>query len=185
MKEDRSITYASLDAGQIEGRLPELAALLHACVLAHASIGFVLPFTIEHAAAFWTDQVLPAVRHGTRAVLAAECSGRIAGSVQLDWDTPANQPHRADVRKLLVDPAWRRRGMARALMVEIERFALARERTLLTLDTRTGDHAEPLYASLGYTTVGVIPGYCVDPARTRLDATTLMYKTLTHLAEPV
>lgn len=184
METNRPVTYTTQDADEMERRLPEFAALLHACVNAHASIGFVLPFAVRHAAEFWTMQVLPAVRRGTRAVLVAQCGEQIIGSVQLDWDTPANQPHRAEVRKLLVDPAMRRRGIARSLMLEIERFALIHERTLLTLDTRTGDHAEPLYTSLGYTTVGVIPGYCVDPALTRLDATTLMYKTLTRLTEP-
>jgi ribosomal protein S18 acetylase RimI-like enzyme len=82
------------------------------------------------------------------------------------------------VSKLLVDPEFRRRGLARALMVAIERRAAGLGRSLLTLDTRTGDKAEPLYASLGYETAGVIPGYCRDPFEDRLDSTTIMYKTL-------
>jgi ribosomal protein S18 acetylase RimI-like enzyme len=103
----------------------------------------------------------------------------VVGSVQLDYDTPPNQPHRADVRKLLVHPRSRRQGIARMLMRELERRARERGRTLLTLDTRSGDKAEPLYASMGYCVVGIIPGFCRDTADAgRLDATTIMYKQL-------
>ncbi|WP_371744756.1 GNAT family N-acetyltransferase [Nordella sp. HKS 07] len=115
---------------------------------------------------------------GTRLLLVATCGERIAGAVQLDIDTPANQPHRAEIRKLLVHPDFRRLGIARLLMAGIEDHARALGRSLLTLDTRTGDNAEPLYASLGYRTVGVIPGYCRDTHKDRLDSTTIMYKNL-------
>ena len=115
---------------------------------------------------------------GRRLLLVAWCDGRIAGSVQLDHDTPANHPHRAEIRKLLVHPDFRRQGIARQLMAEIERHAAALKRNLLTLDTRTGDSAEPLYRSLGYQTTGIIPDYCRDTFTTRLDATTIMYKKL-------
>ncbi len=130
---------ALFSAQEIADRLDELGALLHACVHAGASISFVLPFTPDESAAFWRQAVLPAVRNGTRLLLVAQVDGRIAGSVQLDYDTPPNQPHRAEVRKLLVHPAFRRRGLARALMVELERQALLLGRSLLTLDTRSGD----------------------------------------------
>jgi ribosomal protein S18 acetylase RimI-like enzyme len=82
------------------------------------------------------------------------------------------------VRKLLVHPDFRRRGIGKALMTEAERLASDLGRSLITLDTRTGDKAEPLYQSLGYTVAGVIPGYCRDPFEDRLDATTIMYKVL-------
>ena len=79
----------------------------------------------------------------------------------------------------MVHPGFRRRGIARALMAELERLASQRGRSLLTLDTRTGDQAEPLYASLGYQTAGIIPGYCRDTLDAgRLDPTTIMYKVL-------
>jgi ribosomal protein S18 acetylase RimI-like enzyme len=78
----------------------------------------------------------------------------------------------------MVHPDIRRRGIARALMGEIEMRARARGRTLLTLDTRTGDAAEPLYASIGYETTGVIPGYCIDAITGAFDGTTIMYKRL-------
>ena len=125
---------------------------------------------------FWTRKVLPAVNDGTRLLLVAKRNGTIAGSVQLDYDTPANQPHRAEIRKLLVHPHFRRQGVARALMAEIECQATRLRRSLITLDTRTGDSAEPLYRSLGYQTTGIIPGYCRDTFTERLDATTIMYK---------
>lgn len=168
----------SLTPEEAETRLPELGALLHACVAAGASVNFVWPFSQAEAELFFARKVLPAIAAGTRTLWIAEIDGRVVGTVQLDVDTPPNQPHRAEVTKLLVHPEARRRGIARALMAALEERAAGLGRSLVTLDTRTGDFAEPLYASLGYITVGTIPGYCVDPAGTRLDATTIMYKTL-------
>ena len=170
------ITISPLSGDEAQAHLAELAGLLHACVHDGASISFVLPFTMEEAAEFWAKSVLPQVRAGTRVLLVARQAGVLAGSVQLDHDTPPNQPHRAEVRKLIVHPDFRRRGIARALMAELETIAAKLGRSLITLDTRTGDTAEPLYASMGYTTAGVIPGYARDPAGSRLDATTVMYK---------
>lgn len=158
--------------------LAELAALLHACVHAGASIGFILPFSAEASAAFWQAKIFPAVAAGTVMCWTARLDGALVGTVQLDIGTPPNQPHRAEVRKLLVHPACRRRGVARALMTTLEAHAAGIGRHLLTLDTRTGDVAEPLYASLGYAVVGAIPGYCRDPFTDTLDATTIMYKAL-------
>ncbi|MGQ7791802.1 GNAT family N-acetyltransferase [Faunimonas sp. B44] len=173
-----TIRPAIVAADELAGRLDAFAKLLHACVHAGASVNFVMPFPEAEARAFWERKVLPAVRDGTRVLLAAESGGKIVGTVQLALDMPPNQPHRAEISKLLVDPAFRRRGIARALMAAAESEAAARGRSLLTLDTRTGDHAEPLYASLGYVTAGTIPGYCRDPSADRLDATTIMYKRL-------
>ncbi len=171
-------TISPFTADDIADHARDLGALLHACVHDGASIGFVLPFAADDGEAFWRDKVLPAVRDGTRVLLVAHVSGRIAGTVQLDCDTMPNQPHRAEVRKLLVHPTVRRHGIARALMAALERAASQRGRSLLTLDTRTGDTAERLYSSLGYKTTGVIPGFCRDPFDDRLDATTIMYKVL-------
>lgn len=173
------IDITALAADGIVAHAGELGALLHACVHDGASIGFVLPHSAADSAAFWTDKVSPGVQAGSRLLLAARRGAMIVGSVQLDYDTPPNQPHRAEVRKLLVHPDFRRQGIAQLLMAELERRARALGRTLLTLDTRTGDKAEPLYASLGYRTVGVIPGFCSDTIdAARLDATTIMYKGL-------
>ena len=166
-------------AATLAAELPAFAALLHACVHAGASIGFVLPFTPAEAEGFWRDRVLPPLQAGHRVLLAARDVGRLVGTVQLGTETMPNQPHRADVAKLMVHPDCRRRGIARALMVALEAEALARRRTLLTLDTRTGDAAEPLYLSMGYRIVGPIPGYCLHPSEDRLEATTIMYKAMT------
>ncbi|MGK5026101.1 N-acetyltransferase family protein [Janthinobacterium sp. RB2R34] len=168
----------TLNADAITARLPQLSALLHACVQDGASIGFILPFGLDDSHAFWADNVRPAVACGSRLLLVLDLDGALAGAVQLDWDTPANQAHRAEVRKLLVHPAFRRRGIARQLMQAVEERARALPRQLLTLDTRTHDHAEPLYLSLGYNIAGVIPDYALAPEGGRLDSTTVMYKQL-------
>lgn len=175
---DIQTTLTRFSADDLAGHIPELGALLHACILDGASVGFIMPFEPEKAEAFWHDKILPAVQGGGLVLLVARHGGRIVGTVQLDHDTPPNQPHRAEVRKLLVHPASRRMGIARALMMDLEQRAIALGRTLLTLDTRTGDKAEPLYASLGYQSAGVIPQFCRDTLTERLDGTTIMYKLL-------
>jgi ribosomal protein S18 acetylase RimI-like enzyme len=176
MTADTPLSLFSAD--DIAAHLDGLAGMLQACILAGASIGFIMPHTFEDSEAFWIRKVLPAVRDGTRLLLVARRNGAIAGSVQLDYDTPANQPHRAEIRKLLVHPDFRRQGIARAMMAGIEHHARKLQRSLITLDTRTGDSAEPLYRSLGYQTTGIIPGYCRDAFIERFDATTIMYKDL-------
>jgi len=169
-------TVSILTADGLAAELQSLGTLLHDCVAAGASVNFVLPYSAGEAVAFWAEKVLPAARAGGRTVLVARAGETIVGSVQLVHDTPPNQPHRAEVSKLLVHPDFRRRGIARTLMAELESLAGRMGRTLITLDTRTGDSAEPLYVSLGYTIAGVIPGYCRDTVEDRLDPTTIMYK---------
>ena len=97
--------------------------------------------------------------------------------MQLDLATPPNQPHRGEIKKLLVHPLERRSGIARALMISIEDEARAAQRTLLTLDTAS-PAAEQLYASLGYVRVGVIPRFSIHPETRELERTTVMYKEL-------
>ena len=167
----------ALDPTALSEATPALADLLAACVHDGASVGFVLPYDRLQARAFWTHKVAPALLTATRVVLAAKLGGAIVGTVQLNLDTPPNQPHRADVMKLLVHPQRRRRGLARALMQAIEGQAAQAGRWLLTLDT-AGEAAERLYRSLGYTSAGVVPCYARDPLVERFDATTIMYKDL-------
>lgn len=183
---DKAIIISMLSADEATAQIPDLGALLHACVHAGASINFVLPFSEADSEAFWRMKVLPGLHGGTRRLWVARYHGCIAGSVQLDIDTPPNQPHRAEVTKLMVHPDYRRLGIARALMAALETMVGELGRNLITLDTRTGDHAEPLYASLGYVTAGIIPAYCRDPMADRLDSTTIMYKRLlaARSAEP-
>lgn len=176
-KDHATLELTLLTAEDAAANLPALGELLHACVQGGASVSFVLPYSPDDAEAFWRAKILPALVGGKLALWVARQDGRIAGSVQLDSDTPPNQPHRAEVRKLLVHPDFRRCGIARRLMREAETHAARIGRTLITLDTRTGDSAEPLYASLGYVTVGQIPDFSRDPHDAgKLDATTIMYK---------
>jgi GNAT superfamily N-acetyltransferase len=169
----------ALSESRLAAELDQLAELLHAVVHDGAGVSFVVPFAHDQALAFWRDRVLPATRAGTRPVLVARVpGGRIVGTVQLDLATAPNQQHRAEVAKLLVHPAFRRRGAARALMVALEPIARAAGRTLLTLDTWTGRGAEQLYRSLGYVTVGVIPRFARGSLTPELEPTTIMYKEL-------
>lgn len=165
-------------ADDLTTHLDAMTGLLHACVHAGASVGFVLPHPESEARAFWLHTIAPALRSGDRALFVAQDKDRPLGTAQLVLATPANQPHRAEVSKVLVHPDARRRGIARALMQYLEPQARARNRSLLTLDTRTGDMAQALYLQQGFRNVGDIPGYCLSPDGTRLDSTTYMYKTL-------
>ena len=178
MVTEMPIAIAAVPAEAAADHLPGLGALLHACVLDGASVGFVLPFSRADAAAFWRDRVLPAMHTGGRLLLIAHHEDTIVGTVQLHHDTMPNQPHRAEISKLLVHPDYRRRAIARRLMTAVEPAAVGLGRRLITLDTRTGDTAAALYTALGYRTVGEIPGYCLNPFEDRLESTTIMYKTL-------
>jgi len=155
-----------------------LAEVLRAVVYGGAGVSFFVPFSLDEARAFWRDAVLPAIGARTRRVVVARADGRIVGTAQLVLSMPPNQRHRADVAKLLVHPTARRRGVARALMTALEAIAIEEGRTLLTLDTVTGSAAEPLYLSLGYVAVGVIPRYARKALSEELEATTVMYKEL-------
>jgi GNAT superfamily N-acetyltransferase len=173
-----AFNVSEYSANDIDNHIEAFADLLHACVHGGASVNFIMPFDLADARAFWTNKVLPDVKAGSLVVLAAEENGRIAGSIQLNCATPPNQPHRADVKKVLVHPHFRRRGLARRLLTDIEIHARSRGRSLLTLDTRSGDKGEPLYLSCGYQAIGQIPGYSRDPFTDTYDAATFMYKHL-------
>lgn len=160
------------------GDLDALAEILHAVVHNGASVSFVLPFALQEARAYFDDVVLPAIRNGGRRMWVAKLEDRIVGTVQLLLDTPPNQRHRAEIAKLLVHPDARRMGIGRALMEAAEAGAGAEGRKLLTLDTRTGDMAEPLYLAMGYRIAGVIPDYARGPHSPDLESTTIMYKPL-------
>lgn len=165
-------------AASIDAEIDMLAEVLHAVVHAGAGVSFFTPFSISEARAFWVDKVLPQVRTGKRRVLLAFLNERLIGAVQLELEMPPNQQHRAAVAKLLVHPAARRRGIARALMIALEEIARSEGRTLLTLDTVTGSNAEVLYRSLDFITSGVIPRYARAALTPELEGTTIMYKEL-------
>lgn len=162
----------------VEVDLNELGQVLHACVHAGASVSFVLPFSHADAVAFWRAQILPGVREGSRIVVLARLGVHIVGTVQLDLATPPNQPHRAEVKKLLVHPWARRRGIGKSLMTTLENHARAAHRSVLTLDTVTGGAAESLYLSIGFVAIGSIPRYALNFDSSKLESTTVMYKIL-------
>lgn len=160
-----------------EGReIDQLADILVDCVDGGASVSFMRPLTRERAAGFWR-RVAEDAAAGKRVLLVAEDARGICGTVQLLLDLPENQPHRADVAKMLVHRRARRRGIGAALMRAAEQAARDCGKTLLVLDTVTGGDAERLYARLGWQRVGVIPGYALFPAGGACD-TTVFYRTL-------
>jgi GNAT superfamily N-acetyltransferase len=172
------------DAATVSREVDMLAELLHAVVHGGAGVSFVVPFSLEDARAFWTDAVVPGVIARRRRLLVARVDGRILGTVQLDPAWAPNQPHRAEVLKLLVHPEARRRGIARALMLALEDLARVQGWTLLTLDTWTGQAGEQLYRSLGYTAVGAIPRFARGSTTPELEPATIMYKELDTPAPP-
>jgi len=145
------------------------------CVASGASVSFMNPFTRERALAFW-QRVTDDVSAGKRLLLVAEDAQGICGTVQLILDLPENQPHRADVSKMLVHRRARCRGVGAALMRAVEDEARALGKTLLVLDTASAE-AERLYERQGWVRCGVIPGFALLPAG-GLCATTLYYRQL-------
>jgi GNAT superfamily N-acetyltransferase len=134
------------------------------------------PFSHEQARDAF-DAVAEDVDQGRRVLLAAFLDGNVVGTVQVVLALPPNQPHRAEIAKLLVHRSARRRGLAQLLMERAEAAARAEGKTLLVLDTVTGDSAERVYERLGWTRVGVIPGYALYPDGRPCD-TTVFWKAL-------
>lgn len=167
----------ALDAPSIEG----LADVLVDCVDGGASVSFMQPMTRDKAVAFW-QRVADGVAKGERALLAADDAQGVCGTVQLILDLPENQPHRADVAKMLVHRRARRQGLGEALMRAAESTALACGRTLLVLDTVTGADAERLYARLGWQRVGEVPRYALMP-HGGYCSTTFFYRDLSPLRD--
>jgi GNAT superfamily N-acetyltransferase len=150
-----------LDVAAAASAERRLAEILCACVDAGASVSYLPPLAPEVARAFW-KRMAAEVAAGTRILLAAWDDAKLVGTVMLELASAPNQPHRAEVQKLLVHPAARRRGHARALMLRAEQEARRAGRTLLTLDTRAGDAAETLYRAMSWHEAGRIPGYALN-----------------------
>jgi GNAT superfamily N-acetyltransferase len=172
----RGVVVEALDAAAAASAERRLADILVGCVDAGASVSFLPPLSLDTARGFWR-KVSGDVAMGNRLLLVAWVDGRMAGTVQLDLATPANQRHRAELAKLLVHPEFRRQGIGRALMQRAEQAARGIGRTLLTLDTRAGDGGEVLYRELGWQQGGRIPGYAAD-AEGRLHDTLLFFRPL-------
>jgi len=161
-----------LDDALIEG----LADVLIDCVEGGASVSFMHPLPRSRAQRFWRG-VARGVTAGERALLVAEDAEGVCGTVQLVLDEPENQPHRADLAKMLVHRRARRRGLGAALMGAAEATARECGKSLLVLDTVTGGDAERLYERLGWVRVGVIPRYALMPRGESCD-TTVFYRDL-------
>jgi GNAT superfamily N-acetyltransferase len=152
-----------------------LSDVLIDCVEGGASVSFMLPISRTTADSFWRN-VASGVAEGDRIVLVAEDATGIVGTVQIVVAQPENQPHRADIAKMLVHRRARRRGVGAALLAGAEEAARSAGKTLLVLDTASGD-AERLYAKLGWQRCGVIPGYALLPQGGLCD-TTFFYRAL-------
>ncbi|WP_319484674.1 GNAT family N-acetyltransferase [uncultured Cohaesibacter sp.] len=172
------IVYELLAAEELAETLEDLASILHACVENGASVSFIQPFEVTDALAFWAGSVFPKVEAGSTALFVAKSDHRIVGTVQLQTELPPNQAHRCEVAKLLVHPDYRKRGIATTLMELLEQEARRLGKSLITLDTRSGDQAEPLYILLDYKIAGRIPNFARATDSDRLDSTTYMYKIL-------
>jgi GNAT superfamily N-acetyltransferase len=159
-----------------DAQVDALAGVLVDCIAGGAGVSFLHPLAPERAQAFWRG-VAADVAGGDRALLVAEDDTGIVGTVQLVLAQPENQPHRADLSKMLVASRARRRGLGAALLAAAEQLARDCGKTLLVLDTNTGSDAERLYARLGWVRVGEIPDYSIQP-HGGLRATTVFYKRL-------
>ncbi|MGT2456389.1 N-acetyltransferase family protein [Cupriavidus basilensis] len=160
------ITHVSVrrvGANEAAAHVDALADVLIDCVEGGASVSFMLPISREKAVAFWHN-VANGVARGERVLLIAEDgAGQIVGTVQLITAQPENQPHRADIAKMLVHRKARRRGIAQRLMAAVEQAARVEGKNVLVLDTVTGGDAERLYERAGWQRVGVVPKYALMP----------------------
>jgi GNAT superfamily N-acetyltransferase len=161
-----------------EGRqyVGALADVLLDCVQGGASVSFMASLSKTEAEAFF-ERVLEEVERGERILLAAFVDSELLGTVQILTATPPNQPHRADIAKLLVHRSARGHGLATRLMEQVEDASRLAGKTLLVLDTVTGGDAERLYMRLGWTKAGVIPNYALFPDGRFCD-TTIFWKEL-------
>ncbi len=173
---DPSFTIRALTADQIVARVDAFADILIDCVNRGASVGFLAPLDPDKAAKFWQD-IASSVGRAERMVLAAEDrNGILVGTISIVLAQPENQPHRADIAKMLVHRAARRQGVGAALLASAEAAARAESKTVLVLDT-AGAEAAALYSKAGWQMVGTIPDYALWPDG-QLCATTIFYKTL-------
>jgi GNAT superfamily N-acetyltransferase len=170
------IEIRRLDGAELRKQLDGLAGVLADCVAGGASVSYLAPFSHAQAREAF-EAMATEIEHGRRLLLAAFAEGELVGTVQVILALPPNQPHRGEIAKLLVHRTARKRGIAQLLMERAESEARAEGKTLLVLDAVTGGDAARLYARLGWTKVGVIPGYALFPDRRPCD-TTIFWKGL-------
>ena len=170
------IEIRRLAPAEVYQQLDALADVLFDCVDGGASVSYMAPFSREDARRAFEGFAAEADQ-GRRHVLAAFADGKLVGTVQLITALPPNQPHRAEIAKLLVHRSARKRGIAERLMEAAENEARAEGKTLLVLDAVTEGDAARLYGRMGWTTVGVIPGYALYPDGRPCD-TTVFWKSV-------
>jgi len=170
------VVVRRLAGTELRAQLDGLAAVLADCVAGGASVSYMDPFSHDQARTAF-EGFAAEVDQGRRLLLAAFSGGTVVGTVQVILAVPPNQPHRGEIAKLLVHRSARRQGVAELLMERAEAEARAEGKTLLNLDTVTGDAAERLYARLGWQRVGVIPGYALYPDG-RVCDTTIFFKAI-------
>jgi len=167
-----------LDHAGAARELPRLAAIMCACVEGGASVNFILPFSQADSEAWWRRNVLPPMEAGEKRLFVARVDGAIRGSVLLVHAGQPNQAHRADIAKLLVDPAARRLGLGRALMTHAEQAAREAGKRLLTLDTVEDSAAFHLYRVLGWQHLGTIPRFALAPDHSALEGSAFFWKEI-------
>lgn len=170
------VEIRQLTAAQARRHVDALAGVLLDCVQGGASVSFMASLSKAEAESYF-EKVGDGVQNADRILLAAFIDSTLVGTVQILLRTPPNQPHRADVAKLLVARSARGQGVGKRLMEHAEDMSRAAGKTLLVLDTATGGSAERLYARLGWTRVGVIPKYALYPDGTWCD-TTIFWKEI-------
>lgn len=172
---------AELAALHESALVAELADVLMDCVVHGASVSFMWPLPREKALDFWRGVLQGVMRTERVLLIARNTSGQLVGTVQLITAQPDNQPHRADVAKMLVHSRARRQGLGQALMRSVEAQARKEGKTLLVLDTVTNEAGWRLYQRCGWQIAGEVPGYALLP-RGGLVGTTFMYKEVSALA---
>ncbi|URQ61975.1 GNAT family N-acetyltransferase [Pantoea alhagi] len=170
------IEYQIINRQQAINELEALTDVLQGCVSAGASVGFIDPDDRQVMRNFWQDN-FNGLEQGDRLLLVARQQQQIVATVMVLWNMMPNGRHRAEISKLLVHPAARRQGIARELMERAEQLVKQAGRSLMVLDTRSGDIASLLYLSLGWEVAGAIP-YYAQSTEGAMDATTVMYKRL-------
>jgi GNAT superfamily N-acetyltransferase len=174
--EAEAVEVRRVDGTEARELLDALAAVLEDCVAGGASVSYMAPFSRDQARDAFEGMVTE-VERGRRMLLCAFAAADLVGTVQVITALPPNQPHRGEIAKLLVRRDARRRGIAQLLMEHAEAEARAAGKTLLLLDTVTGADGERLYARMGWTRVGVVPGFALFPDGRPCD-TTYFFKSL-------
>ena len=177
MNTSAAITIRSATPEEAAAAVDELAQVLVDCVQGGASVSFMWPLPLTKAQAFWRGVAEGVARRERVLLLARNPSGAVVGTVQLVLAMPDNQPHRADVAKMLVHRSARRQGVAAQLMAAVEDVAREAHKSVLVLDTVTGGDAERLYLRQGWQVVGSVPNYALMPDG-ELCATTFFHKQL-------